>query len=109
MGNRRRRRRKYSEPKENKESSSESDSNSIISLNGSFDIDTQINKVYYCQFKRFPVQLVAMEKMEYTLENLVEDLEYSISEEEWFGILFQICFGLSVGYKRNKFVHNDLQ
>lgn len=92
---------------ENEETDS-CETNSIISLNGSFDIDTQINKVYYCQFKRFPVQLVAMEKMEYTLENLVEDLEYKISEEEWFGILFQICFGLSVAYKRNKFVHNDL-
>jgi hypothetical protein len=98
----------HKENKEKEEFSSESDANSIISLNGSFDIDTQINKVYYCQFKRFPVQLVAMEKMEYTLENLVEDLEYSISEEEWFGILFQICFGLSVAHKRNKFVHNDL-
>ena len=89
-------------------SGTESETNSIISLNGSIDIDTEINKVYYCQFKRYPVQLVAMEKMEYTLENLVEDLEYSISEDEWFSILFQVCFGLSVAYKRNKFVHNDL-
>ncbi len=42
---------------ENEETDS-CESNSIISLNGSFDIDTQINKVYYCQFKRFPVQLI---------------------------------------------------
>ena len=46
--------------------------------------------------------------MEYTLENLIEDLEHEITEDEWFSILFQICFGLSVAHKRNKFVHNDL-
>ena len=46
--------------------------------------------------------------MAYTLENLIEDLEHEITEDEWFSILFQICFGLSVAYKRNKFVHNDL-
>ena len=74
----------------------------------SFEIDSTVNQVHYCKFKRFPVQLVAMEKMEYTLENLVEDLEYEISEEEWLGIFFQLCFGLSVAFKRNKFVHNDL-
>ena len=94
--------------KEGTEENSESDNNSIISLNSSFEIDTQIEKVHYCQFKRFPVQLVAMEKMEYTLENLIEDLEHKITEDEWFSILFQICFGLSVAHKRNKFVHNDL-
>ena len=87
------------------EDNSENDSVSDCS---SFEIDSTINQVHYCKFKRFPVQLVAMEKMEYTLENLVEDLEYEISEEEWLGIFFQICFGLSVAFKRNKFVHNDL-
>ena len=94
--------------KSRENSNSGSDSNSIISLNSDFEIDTQIDKVYYCQFKRYPVQLVAMEKMEYTLENLIEDLEHEITEDEWFSILFQICFGLSVAHKRNKFVHNDL-
>ncbi len=45
------------EENEDSKSGSSSDTNSIISLNGSFDIDTQINKVYYCQFKRFPFNL----------------------------------------------------
>lgn len=87
---------------------SEGEDNSENDSVSSFEIDSTINQIHYCKFKRFPVQLVAMEKMEYTLENLVEDLEYEISEEEWLGIFFQICFGLSVAFKRNKFVHNDL-
>ena len=87
---------------------SEGEDNSQNDSVSSFEIDSTVNQVHYCKFKRFPVQLVAMEKMEYTLENLVEDLEYEISEEEWLGIFFQLCFGLSVAFKRNKFVHNDL-
>lgn len=85
------------------------DNDSVSSLPSSISEINCINdKIYYCQFKKFPVQVVAMEKMAYTLENLIEELNYEMSEKEWLGVLFQICFALSVGFKNNKFVHNDL-
>ena len=62
----------------------------------------------YCILNNFPTQLLFMEKLEYTLDELIENKEYNISTTEWKSILFQICFGLSIAQKHYKFVHNDL-
>lgn len=66
------------------------------------------NSVKYIKFKEFPVQCVFMEKLTYTLENLIKKEDYEISTIEWKSIFFQICFGLAVAQKRFNFVHNDL-
>ena len=60
---------------------------------------------YLC-LKDFPTQLICMEKLEKTLDDLLD--EGSICEKEWLSILFQICFGLAVAQKKFNFVHNDL-
>ena len=52
------------------------------------------------------MQILISEKLEYTLEELVESND--VEEDEWLSILFQICFGLAVAQKNHNFVHNDL-
>jgi hypothetical protein len=66
------------------------------------------NNVKYIQFKEFPVQCVFMEKLSYTLEDLIRKENYDISDIEWKSIFFQICFGLAVAQKKFNLVHNDL-
>jgi hypothetical protein len=72
------------------------------------DIIDNNNTFKYCRFKEFPVQAICMEKLNGTLDDLIDDDEYNISNTEWKSILFQICFGLSVAQKMFQFVHNDL-
>ncbi len=66
------------------------------------------NTFKYCVLNNFPTQLIFMEKLEFTLDDLIENNEYTISNQEWNSILFQICFGLAVAQKSYSFVHNDL-
>ena len=60
---------------------------------------------YLC-LKDFPTQLICMEKLEKTLDDLLD--EGMLGDKEWLSILFQICFGLAVAQKKFHFVHNDL-
>ena len=60
----------------------------------------------YINVTNFPTQLIFMEKLEYTLDDLLE--ETNLSDREWTSILFQICFGLAVAQNKFHFVHNDL-
>ncbi len=62
---------------------------------------------YYVNMKDFPVQLIAMESLTETLDDLFKN-KNKHSDQEWLGILFQIIFGLSVAQKHFKFTHNDL-
>ena len=87
--------------------SSESDNISIKSFNSDISFDDSLKYLYYITVNKFPVQLVCLEKLEATLDNLIEN-GYDICEKEWKSILFQICFGLSVAQKNYEFVHNDL-
>jgi hypothetical protein len=54
--------------------------------------------------KKFPVQLIAMEKCENTLDSLLED----ISPEELTACLMQVILTLLTYQKVYKFTHNDL-
>ena len=72
------------------------------------DIIDNNNTFKYCILDNFPTQLLFMEKLNYTLDELIEDDKYDITITEWKSILFQICFGLSVAQKLYNFVHNDL-
>ena len=59
----------------------------------------------YIKIQKFPVQILAMERLEITLTKLIKE---GISIEEWKGILFEICFGMAIAQKTYSFVHNDL-
>jgi hypothetical protein len=71
------------------------------------DFDNNINNMYYIKCETMPVSLSLMEKLDYTLDDILDD-EYNMKETEWFSVLFQVAFGLSVAQKYFKFVHNDL-
>jgi len=60
----------------------------------------------YINVKDYPTQLIFMEKLDLTLDDLLD--ETKLSDREWSSILFQICFGLAVAQKNFHFVHNDL-
>jgi len=63
--------------------------------------------MYYIKCENMPVSLSLMEKLDDTLDNILDD-EYNMSTTEWFGIFFQVSFGLAVAQKYFNFVHNDL-
>lgn len=64
-------------------------------------------KMYYVKCANMPVNLCMMEKMDGTLDSLLDD-DYVMSETEWFAVFFQITFGLAIAQKYFNFVHNDL-
>jgi hypothetical protein len=92
------------------ESATESsgDGSSIDNISDDNDIfDKEMDESYhYVKLNNFPVQLIAMEKMSQTLDELLKLKK--INDEEWLGILFQIIFGLAVAQKHFNFTHNDL-
>jgi hypothetical protein len=79
-------------------SDSESDSNSE-SASESNDDD------YIAILKDIPLQLLCIEKLEGTLEDLIDD---NISEELLLSCFFQISFALTYLQKHFEFTHNDL-
>lgn len=79
-------------------SDSESDSNS--------DSDSESNDDdYIAIIKDIPLQLLCIEKLEGTLEDLIDD---NISEELLLSCFFQISFALTYLQKHFEFTHNDL-
>ena len=82
-------------------------SNSELFDNESINSDN-LKFTQFSRLKNFPVQIICMENCEKTLDQLIENKKYNLSETEWKSILFQICFGLSVTQKHFNFVHNDL-
>ena len=80
--------------------SDEDDSWSSISSDGSC-----IFSETYVKLEKFPVQILAMERLEITLTDLAKK---DLSLEEWKSVLFEICFGMSVAQKVYGFIHNDL-
>ena len=71
------------------------------------DFDNNNNNMYYIKCESMPVSLSLMEKLDCTLDDILDD-EYNMKETEWFGIFFQVAFGLAVAQKYFNFVHNDL-
>jgi serine/threonine protein kinase len=91
-------------------------SNTVIDteLEDELDMETIINmraflqnKVFFAKFHDMPVNYCFMERLEDTLDDLLNKTG-GISEEEWLSILFQVVFGLAVANKHYSFVHNDL-
>jgi len=71
------------------------------------DFEDKPGSLYYVKCEKMPVSLSLMEKLDDTLDNMLDN-DYSMSETEWFGMFFQVAFGLSVAQKYFNFVHNDL-
>ena len=71
------------------------------------DFEDRPGNMYYIKCESMPVSLSLMEKLDDTLDNILDD-DYNMSETEWFGIFFQVAFGLAVAQKYFNFVHNDL-
>ena len=81
------------------ETSSCDETNSIVSSSIDSDIECCAN------IENFPVQVICLEKMEATLDSL---LETDMSIEEWRSCLFQIIMILITYQKMFNFTHNDL-
>jgi len=71
------------------------------------DFEDHPGNMYYIKCESMPVSLSLMEKLDDTLDNILDD-DYNMSETEWFGMFFQVAFGLAVAQKYFNFVHNDL-
>ena len=71
------------------------------------DFEDKPGSLYYVKCEKMPVSLSLMEKLDETLDNMLDD-DYNMSETEWFGMFFQVAFGLAVAQKYFNFVHNDL-
>ena len=73
---------------------------------GDFENNNSSN-LYYIKCEKMPVSLSLMEKLDCTLDDVLDD-NYNMVETEWFSVFFQVAFGLSIAQKYFNFVHNDL-
>lgn len=64
------------------------------------------DEVLYATIKRFPIQLIALENCEKTLDHLI--LEEEIEDKELIALLMQIIMTLIIFQKTFSFTHNDL-
>jgi hypothetical protein len=69
---------------------------------------TATEDVLLATIKDFPVQVIALEKCFSTLDSLIIDSEYDISDKEWGCIMIQIIMTLLAYNKSFGFTHNDL-
>ena len=69
------------------------------------DSDDSINDDYIAHIKHIPLQLLFIEKLEGTLEDLLND---NYSDNLLISCLFQITFALTYLQKHYLFTHNDL-
>ena len=103
---------------EDVESNDENDNNEedkeLLSDAESLNTDSNISDIekytyiQYAALKDFPVQINIIELCDNTLDELIDNEDYELSNTEWKSILFQVCFGMAVAQKQLDFVHNDL-
>jgi hypothetical protein len=67
---------------------------------------SESDEVLYATIKRFPIQLIALEKCEKTLDDLI--IEEEIEDNEFIALLMQIIMTLIIFQKTFSFTHNDL-
>ena len=98
---------KYSSVGEDSEEQSYSEgslSNSQMSEYSSMESDENVNATVY----NFPVQIISLEKLDNTLDSLLEDEDNELTDKEWVSCLFQIIMILITYQKIFNFTHNDL-
>jgi len=66
----------------------------------------------YAEIREFPVNMICLEKMDQTLDSLIEldedDEDDDLTDKEWKSCFFQIIMMLISYQKSFKFTHNDL-
>ena len=92
------------EESEEEEDSDESLSNSQLSDYSSMESEEIVNATVY----NFPVQIICLEKLENTLDSLLDDEDNELTNKEWKSCLFQIIMMLITYQKVFNFTHNDL-
>lgn len=92
------------EDSEETESNESSLSNSQMSDYSSMDSEESVNATIY----NFPVQIICLEKLDNTLDSLLDDEENELTDKEWKSCLFQIIMILITYQKVFNFTHNDL-
>lgn len=92
-----------SEDEDDDDNSEESDNDS-----NSSDYSTASEDILIANIKRFPVQVIAMEKCEETLDSLIVEKEDDLTDEEWGSMITQIIMSLLAYQKCFSFTHNDL-
>uniref|UniRef100_A0A6C0J973 Protein kinase domain-containing protein n=1 Tax=viral metagenome TaxID=1070528 RepID=A0A6C0J973_9ZZZZ len=80
-------------------------SNSQMSEYSSMDTE---NELINATVLNFPIQIICLEKLENTLDSLLEDEENELTDNEWKSCLFQIIMTLITYQKIFNFTHNDL-
>ena len=83
-----------------------SDENSSENSSDSDDNLTEYNDDYVAIIKNIPLQLLFIEKLEGTLEDILIDKEFN--ENLLISCLFQVSFALTYLQKKYDFTHNDL-
>ena len=78
--------------------------NSQMSEYSSMDDEEIVNSTVY----NFPVQIISLEKLDDTLDSLLEDEDNELSDKEWKSCLFQVIMILITYQKIFSFTHNDL-
>lgn len=86
------------------QSSSKSDDTEKSSYNDTESSET--NEQLWAHIKNFPVNIICLERMEGTLDDLMEN--DSLDTQEWISCLAQVVFQLIVYQKMLSFTHNDL-
>jgi hypothetical protein len=72
-------------------------------ISQSINSDIELNAT----FENFPVQIICLEKLDNTLDHLM-DSDEDLSNDEWRSCLFQIIMNLVIYQKMFDFTHNDL-
>ena len=80
-------------------------SNSQMSEYSSMNTD---NELINASVFNFPIQIICLEKLENTLDSLLDDEENELTDNEWKSCLFQIIMMLITYQKIFNFTHNDL-
>lgn len=72
------------------------------------DSDDEDDTAVMATIKKFPVQLIALENCENTLDSLITQDDHTLSDDEWDSIVLQILMSLITFQKTFNFTHNDL-
>ena len=85
-----------------------SDYNSSNSMNSSYNSSESIDDDVMAVIYKFPVNIIITEKLDNTLDSLLELEKKQINKDEWTSCLFQIIIMLITYQKYFDFTHNDL-
>ena len=94
-----------SEEENSEEENSEEESDEDYSDS---DFSCSSEETLECDIFNFPSQIICLEKLENTLDSMLEDESYEISNKEWKSILMQVIMILLTYQKCFQFTHNDL-